>query len=161
MKQHYDLCDMCYANVSEFRFGKFMRWVLRSLLFWVISLPVFYLFGLPYLLTKLSDRARLESFVQCQTHLKEERIAYVPTALMKVDRADQYCHCVSDPITLTRADLFELARKKQAERLNNAMKPVIEACNSALQDDMSKAISAGAPTHSTFDENGVETVHFN
>lgn len=138
-----------------------MRWLIRLLILWAVSLPLFYLFGLPYLLTKLNDKARLESFAQCQEHLKAERMAYVPTAIMKPDRADAYCRCISEPIAFTRADLIILAQKKQPERLNNALKPVIEACNAALQDDMTKAISAGAPTHSTFDENGVETVHFN
>ena len=138
-----------------------MRWLIRSLIVWAITLPLFYLVGLPYMLNTLSDKARKDSFAQCQAHLKTQNMAYVATAIIKPERADTYCHCVSAPIQITNADIPDLVQKKQPERLNNAIKPVIEACNAALQDDMSRAMSTGAPTRSTFDADGVETVHFN
>lgn len=87
-------------------------------------------------------------------------MAYVPIAIMSPARADAYCHCISDPIRFTRSDILDLAQKKQPERLNNALKPAIEACNTGLQNDMDKAMNTGQP-RSTFDADGTETVHFN
>ena len=138
-----------------------MRWLKRSLLFWALTLPLFYLFLLPWLLTKLEAKARNDSFASCQTHLTEEHLAHVPTAVLTDADAATYCHCVSDIITITRADLVELAQKKQPARLTSAMKPVVDACNATLQAGMNARINTGAQPRSTFGPDGTETVHFN
>ncbi len=137
-----------------------MRWLMRSLIFWAVSAPLFYLFGLPFLIGKLETKSRAASFTACQAHLKDENIAYAPASIISPAQADAYCHCVSDPIAFTNADLFDLAQKKQPERLTAAMKPALEACNATLQQSMNNAINSAPATRSTWEPDGTETVHF-
>ena len=50
-----------------------MRWLLRFLLFWAISGPLFYLFGLPALLDFVSKKAQSEGYNQCITLMTNEK----------------------------------------------------------------------------------------
>lgn len=138
-----------------------MRWLIRSLIFWAVCAPLFYLFGLPMMMHKLETKSRAENYTACQQHLKDEHIANVPSAMVSPLQADQYCHCISDPITLTQADLFDLVQKKSPQRLADAMKPIVEGCNTALQGQLNRAVNAGPGPSSTYEPNGTETVHFN
>lgn len=138
-----------------------MRWVWRSLLFWAVSLPLFFIFGLPVVLDKVNDKARVQSFTQCQEHLQSQGMAGTPTALLKPAEADQYCHCVSDPITLMKEDLPNLLQKKPPERLNAAMKPVVEACNAALTQSINDAARALPQPRTVVEPDGTEIIHFN
>lgn len=137
-----------------------MRILIRILCFWGVALPLFYVFGLPMLLDKLQTKARADQFVQCHQHLREQHLTG-PTALLRDSEADAYCHCVSDGLTIERGDLVDMARHRQPERLNSAMKPVVEACNEQLKQSMSEAMKALPAPRVTTDANGVETVHFN
>ena len=137
-----------------------MRWLVRSLIFWAICAPLFYMFGLPKLMVKLETKARTENYAACQTHLKDEHLAGVPTAIINDKEADKYCHCVSDSIALTNADLFDLARKRQPARLEAVMKPIVEACNKTLQDKLTRNVISTEQPYSTFEKDGTETVRF-
>ena len=138
-----------------------MRWLLRSFLFSCISLPLFYLLALPWLMGKLNVKTRAESYAQCQHQLHETGMAGSPTALLKAPQADAYCHCVSDSITLTRADLVPLAQHQPPTRLTAAMKPTVDACNDALKAGINQTITTAPAPSVTRDANGVEIVHFN
>ncbi len=138
-----------------------MRWLIRSLIFWAVCTPLFYLFGLPMLMEKLETSSRAENYTVCQQHLADEHLANVPSALLSPQQAEEYCHCVSDGITLTKSDLFDLALKRQPARLTEAMKPVVEACNETLQQALDRALNAGTAPRSTWEPDGTETIHFN
>lgn len=138
-----------------------MRWLLRALIFWVVCAPLFYFFGLPLLMNSLQTKSRTENYTACIRHLQEEHLANVPSSLLSPQQADEYCHCISDTITLTQEDLFDIVQKKQPQRLEAAMKPIVDSCNETLQSTLNRAINSGTAPRSTYDPNGTETVHFN
>ncbi len=133
-----------------------MRWVVRSLLLWAICLPLFYLYGLPYLMATLQTKARAESYTQCQVHFQKEGIA----GMLTPAEAEQYCHCVSDAIALEPSDLTDLVQKKQPERLARTMKPRVDACNTTLKEAITAAATAVPKRVETLPD-GTEIVHFN
>ncbi len=134
-----------------------MRWVIRSLVFWVLCLPLFYFYGLPFLMEKLNIKARAESYTQCQTHLQKEGIA----GMLTPQEADRYCHCVSDGITFEPADLVYLAQKKPPTRLVGTMKPRVDACNTTLKATIKAAATAAPATRTEKLPDGTEIIHFN
>lgn len=121
------------------------RYLLRTLLFWAISLPLFYLFGLPLLMDKLSAKARSESYAQCSEQLKQPNMAgAVPS-----DKADSYCHCVSDGLTFTQADLRDAISKKPPAAITALQTSLVEKCNRELQQPPQPTVpatpAAGSP----------------
>lgn len=137
-----------------------MRWLLRFFIFWLIMLPLFYLFGLPWLMGLLSEKARTEAYGDCFRQLREQQLIDAPTAIVRQPQAETYCHCVSAPITLTRDDLPDLIKKRPPERLNALMKPVIEGCNADLQRSMTAIISGARPPETVRQPDGTEVIHF-
>jgi hypothetical protein len=138
-----------------------MRWLIRSLIFWAICAPLFYLFGLPYLMGKLEAKAQADSYMQCQQHLQKEGMVGSPTAILKAPQADSYCHCVADAMKLEKSDLVDLIQKKQPERLQNAMKPLVDACNQTLQQGITETVKAAPPTRTEVLPDGTHVIHFN
>jgi hypothetical protein len=137
-----------------------MRILIRSLIFWAICLPIFYLVGLPILMDKLDARIRGQNYDACFTHLKNEGLFGSGSAVLKKDQAEHYCHCVSDSLTLDRRDLFDLLKKRPPAHLTAAMKPVVEACNTELTQAMNAVITAAPAPRVTRAPDGTEVMHF-
>lgn len=138
-----------------------MRWLIRMALFWAVSLPLFYLFALPFLLGQLSAKAQTQGYAACLVQLREQGLTESPIAPLRPIDGQNYCHCVTDGLQFTRADLPELVQHQTPARLTEVQKPVIEACNAALQAAMNETIRQAPATSSTFDADGTETIHFN
>ena len=137
-----------------------MRFIKYSFLFWLACLPLFYAFGLPKVIAAIEKRTQAESFAKCQHHLMEEKIAYVAAAVIKPERADEYCHCVSDNIVFSKADLMDLAMQRQPEELGAALAPIVEGCTRELERSIANAVNTGPKPRSTWEPDGTETVHF-
>ncbi len=137
-----------------------MRWLLRFFIFWLIMLPLFYLFGLPWLMGLLSEKARTEAYADCFRQLREQQLIDSPTAIVRQPQAETYCRCVSAPITLTRDDLPDLIKKRPPERLTTLMKPVIEGCNADLERSIHAAASGARPPETVRQPDGTEVIHF-
>lgn len=119
-----------------------MRWLLRLILFWAICAPLFYVFGLPLLLEKVSAKARADGFTQCIEHFNKPDMALMASHLPQPER-DAYCHCATDEIALTKADLPDLVQRRQPARLTAAMQQHTEQCNTELQRKINSNLSAG------------------
>lgn len=130
------------------------RWFLRTLLCWIIFLPVFYFLLLPLLMDKLQTKMRNDAYNQCQAQLTQDKLVGQPNSPFSLTEAETYCRCAGDAITLTHDDLIALAKRERPERLENAMKPLVEACTATLQRGTGPAASTGAQG------NVVETVTF-
>ena len=123
-----------------------MRWLLRMLIFWAISAPLFYVFGLPVALDHLNKKTRKDAYSQCITHLTNERMMGGANSPMSQTQGTEYCHCVSDGLTVTQNDLLDLVQKKEPAALTAASKLQTDACNSKLQGQMYGATpSVAAP----------------
>ncbi|MFM9890859.1 MAG: hypothetical protein ACKVOE_09535 [Rickettsiales bacterium] len=138
-----------------------MRTVLRLLLFWAITAPLFYVYGLPWLLSKLDAKAQAQSYSSCMQHLADEHLIGGPGWVIKQADGETYCHCVSGGLHFTRADLPELLQKKTPERIATAMKPMVEACNSTLKASMNSTIQTAPEPHIERKPDGTEIIHFN
>ena len=132
-----------------------MRWLLRMLLFWAITGPLFYLFGLPYLLDILSKKTQQQAYDQCKAQLVKEGLTGVPTALVKPAQAENYCHCVSDPLILTKADVFDLVKKKPPTALNALAQSKAETCNKQLQAEIDGVSAVPKPNIAAPTEDGI------
>lgn len=121
-----------------------MRWLLRLLLFWAISAPLFYLFGLPMLLDMLSKKAQAQGYAQCATHIKAIGLVGSSYATLTEYQGEKYCHCVSDGLIFTQHDVIDMVQKKQPAALNALAQSLSTQCNAALEG--SAAPAAPAPT---------------
>lgn len=101
-----------------------MRYLIRTLFFWAISLPLFYVVGLPFMMDKLSAKARGESYTQCAEQLRQPNLAGIPG-----DKAEGYCHCVSDGLIFTKSDLFDVLQKKQPAAITALQATLVEKCS--------------------------------
>ena len=113
-----------------------MRWLVRMLLFWAISAPLFYIFGLPYMLELLSKKAQDEALTQCVAQMRSQNMFGQTDSPMTGDMADKYCHCVADGLILTKNDVFELVQKKPATELTALSQSLTTKCNEQLQQTM-------------------------
>ena len=122
-----------------------MRWLVRSLLFWAISMPLFYLYGLPMLLDMLSKKAQGDGYTQCTAQLTKEGLSGKWDSPLTPARGEKYCHCVSDGLILTKNDVFDLVRHQPAAGLTALSKGLVDRCNDALQNELSAPAPAAAP----------------
>ena len=123
-----------------------MRWLKRSLIFWAISLPLFYLFGLPYLLDMLSKKAGEDSFAQCIAQMRTEGLLGGANSPFTPPMIDAYCHCVSSGLTFTKADLFDMVNKRPPAALTALANAKAQTCNATLENAPANAAAPAAPT---------------
>jgi hypothetical protein len=110
-----------------------MRWLLRLLLFWAITAPLFYVFGLPYLLDMLSKKAQADAYTQCQQQLTKEGLVGSKNSPLNEQQGVGYCHCVSNRLILTKNDVFDLVQKKSPAALTALSESIAKQCNTDLQ----------------------------
>jgi hypothetical protein len=122
-----------------------MRWLIRLLLFWAITGPLFYLFGLPYLLELLSKKAQAQSYSQCEEQLAKEGLVGQPDSPMTKERSEKYCHCVSDGLILTKNDVFDLMQQKPPAGLTSRGQAQADRCNNELQNELATPAHAVTP----------------
>ncbi len=118
-----------------------MRWLLRLLLFWVVSGSLFYLFGLPLALEKLTAKARDQSYTQCIGQLTHEGMIGGLNSPLKPQQGDHYCHCLSDGLTFTKNDLFDAAQGKVPAALTALAQSLADTCNAELQAAHNSTVS--------------------
>lgn len=137
-----------------------MRLLLRIAIFWLITLPLFYAFGLPKLLSMLSEKVRADGYTECLAQLKQQNIIDTPAALVKHEVGEHYCHCVTDGLTLTKADLPDLVQRRMPQRVADMQKPVIDACNKELQERVNGIITGAPAPRVTRKDDGTEIMYF-
>lgn len=116
-----------------------MRFFKRFLLFWLLMLPVSYFFLLPLLQTKLSERTRADTLTECGRQLT--------TAGFNAEAGAPYCQCLTEGLTLTRDDLFDLVKRRPPVQFTAWMTAKTETCQHHLA-------GLQAPT------SGAEVIHF-
>jgi hypothetical protein len=122
-----------------------MRWLRRSLLFWAISMPLFYLFGLPALLDMLTTKARNEGYTQCSTQMKSEGLVGSANSPVTPDQGEKYCRCLSDGLIFSKNDLFDMVQKKPPAALTALAQSLADSCNRDLQHMMGFLPPAATP----------------
>lgn len=125
--------------------GGNMRWLIRMLLFWAICAPLFYVYGLPYMLDMLSKKAQGEALSQCVEQMRSQNMFGQPDSPMTGEMADKYCHCVADDLILTKNDVFELVQKKPATALTALSQALTTKCNEQLKQDMATPPQSQVP----------------
>jgi hypothetical protein len=113
-----------------------MRWLIRMVVFWAISAPLFYVFGLPYLLELLSKKAQTEGYTQCITLMTNEKKMGSPNSPLTQLQGETYCHCVSDHLIFTQGDLVEMVQKKPPTALTVLAQSLTTECNTKLQQSL-------------------------
>lgn len=118
-----------------------MRWLVRLLLFWAIAIPLAYLFGIPALTDYMTKKIRTQGYEQCIATLTKEGTLGKPDSLLSQQQGEHYCHCVSDNLIFTKADLFdmvpkntsEIGKPKQPGPLTALAKTIADRCTADLQ----------------------------
>jgi len=129
-----------------------MRWIIRFLLVWIILGTAGYFIGLPqaakYLLKKTQD----ETLSQCQQQLQAQHLYGTPGAPLSPEKASSYCHCLADPLTLDRSDIFDMLQQYRVThtrlppaRLTAQIKTQVDTCNPQLQHDITGQQQPSAP----------------
>jgi len=106
------------------------------LIFWAICLPLFYLFGLPYLIDMLSKKAQTQSYEQCLAQLKNDGTAGGLNSPLTAFQGEKYCHCVSDRLIFTKNDVLDMVQKKQPAALNALAQTLADGCNVEMKQMM-------------------------
>ena len=127
-----------------------MRWLVRMLLFWAISGPLFYVFGLPMLIDMLSKKAQMQGYEQCRAQLKNDGTVGSANSPLSDGQGEKYCHCVSDRLIFTKNDVVDMVQKKQPAALNALAKSLADGCNAQVKQMMDAPAMAPTP-----DENGM------
>lgn len=113
-----------------------MRWLIRFLVFWAISAPLFYIFGLPALLDFISKKAQTEGYTQCITLMTNEKRIGSPNSPLTQMQGETYCKCVSSSLIFSQNDLLDVAQKKPPTALTALAKTLSEKCNRELQQSL-------------------------
>jgi hypothetical protein len=113
-----------------------MRWLRRSLLFWAISVPIFYLFILPFLMDQLAKKAQDQAYTGCKQQLIDQGLTGSTNSPITAPQSEKYCHCVSDGLILTKKDVFDLVQHKPATDLNTLAQAVADTCTAELHKEM-------------------------
>lgn len=140
---------------------RFMKRLMRYLVFWAISLPLIYVFALPPVAAHLQTKLRSQQYSACQKELRDQRLIGTPTGILREEEARDYCRCVSDALILDRNVLLTLAGGNASQQLHDAMKPAVDACNDGLKQRMNAVIQTLPKPRSVRGKDGVETVYFN
>lgn len=110
-----------------------MRWLLRLILFWALMAPISYYFGLPIALEKLSAKAQTQALADCRTKLTTEGLVGSANSPLNPQQGEGYCHCMSDKLVLTKADLLDVVQKKPPAALTAMAQTIADGCNRDLQ----------------------------
>ena len=110
-----------------------MRALKRLLIFWAISAPLFYFLGIPLALDHLSKKAQTQGYEQCVNHMKDEGMMGSANSPITAEQAVGYCHCVSDSLTFTKKDLFDMVQHQPPAALTATQQTLAEKCNADLQ----------------------------
>lgn len=113
-----------------------MRWLFRFMMFWAISAPLFYLFGLPFLLDMLTKKTKNEAYTQCITLMTNEKQMGSPNSPLTQAQGEGYCVCTSNNLIFTKADLFDVVQKRQPATLSALAQSQAERCNRELQQSL-------------------------
>lgn len=113
-----------------------MRWLLRLIVFWAISAPLFYVYGLPAMLDMLTEKARTESFDQCLAELTNQKQIGSANSPLSQQQGEQYCLCISARLIFSRADLMDVLQQKQPSALQAQAQSLSEHCTRELQQSL-------------------------
>ena len=113
-----------------------MRLLVRMLIFWAITAPLFYVFGLPMLIDMLSEKAQMQAYEQCITQLKNNGTAGSANSPLTAFQGEKYCHCVSDRLIFTKNDVLDMVQKKQPAALNALAQTLADGCNVEMKQMM-------------------------
>jgi hypothetical protein len=106
------------------------------MLFWSISGPLFYLYGMPALLEMLSKKAQDDGYRQCITLMTNEKQIGSPNSPLTQAQGETYCKCASSGLIFTQNDLFDMVQKKPPAALTALAKSLAEKCNRDLQQSL-------------------------
>jgi hypothetical protein len=110
-----------------------MRWIGRMLLFWLLTAPLSYVFGLPLLLDKLTANVRQEATAQCADQLTQNGMMGSLNSPLSANQGSVYCRCISDGLIFTKNDLWDSIQKKQPAALNGLVQAMTDQCKGLLQ----------------------------
>lgn len=134
-----------------------MRWLKRALLFWALALPGFYFVGLPYLIGRLETKVRADTYADCQRQHAALQGA-TPDAATQA-RTDTFCHCLSDTLVFTQADLMDAVQKRPPAALTALVKSQVSTCAKARDQAMTQPAQTPMPVTTT-DAQGREVIYF-
>jgi hypothetical protein len=146
-----------------------MRRLLYLAIFWACSSLLFYGYGLPWMMRMLQGKVRDQTYATCMLQLRTQGIIEAQTAPLVPEDGQQYCHCVSDPLTFTRADLFDAVHKRQPAHVAAQAQQQVAACTPQLQEKIDAATPApspaaptppSAPGTTTVEPDGTQVIHF-
>lgn len=123
-----------------------MRIFLRLLLFWVLMTPISYYFGVPYALQILSHKAQMQSYGECQKNLVTQGLVGGANPTLDARQSEAYCHCLSDKLVLTKADLLDALQHKPPAALNAFAQAEADRCGRQLQDRLGRVSQEPAIT---------------
>ena len=110
-----------------------MRALKRLLIFWAISAPLFYFLGIPLAIDHLSKKAQTQGYEQCVTHMKDQGMIGSVNSPISAEQGVEYCHCVSDSLTFTKKDLFDMVQHQPPSALTALQQELADKCNANLQ----------------------------
>ena len=113
-----------------------MRLLIRMLLFWAITTPLFYLFALPALIDMLSKKAQTQAYEQCITKLKNDGTAGSANSPLTSFQGEKHCHCISDRLIFTKNDVLDIVQKKSPAALNAMAQSLSDSCSTELKQMM-------------------------
>lgn len=122
-----------------------MRWLLRILITWAVLIPISYFVGVPYAMKCLQNKTQQETLAQCNQQLHDKGLLGSSASALTQAQGDHYCHCLADPLTFTREDLFDVVRHRQPAHLTTQVNAQVEACNNELQQAIIKKYQPSAP----------------
>lgn len=118
-----------------------MRWLVRSMVLWAIMAPLFYFFGLPMLMEKLSKQTQTQTYTQCLANLKQQGLMDSDDAPISTKQGEHYCHCMSDGLTFTKPDIIDALHKRPPAALSAQAKAIAQQCN----EELKATLAAQAP----------------
>lgn len=130
-----------------------MRWLarllIRIIIFWAIVALLAYIFGIPALTDYMTKKVRTQGYDQCIATLTQEGTMGKPGSMLNQQQGENYCHCISDGLIFTKADLFdilpknssEIGTQKQPGPLTALAKSISERCNTDLQKVMQAPVN--------------------
>ncbi len=113
-----------------------MRWLIRMLVFSAISMPLFYLFGLPHLLDFINKKVKADGYSQCITLMTNEKQIGSPNSPLSQAQGERYCTCISTDLIFTQRDLMDTIQKKPPTALTALATSLNEKCNRELQQSL-------------------------
>lgn len=104
-----------------------MRWLLRSALLWLILAPIMWIYGTPYLLGFVEQKAKAQNSAACHGQLQEANATLPPASV------EGYCDCLNEALHFEREDLFEMVKTRTAPvRISQALEARVTSCSPIL-----------------------------